>query len=127
MKTYLINRDEWTDREREIVENIENKKTSHDKPSPDTLKLIGGINVTLESLKSDIKYTSKAVDEQKESIKELSNEIKNLPEKLDCKYANKSVETEVKALKDKQEARAYEWLKYLITAIVGGAITYFLK
>jgi hypothetical protein len=41
-----------------------------------------------------------------------------MSDKFDERYASKSVEQEVKTLKDESNKRTYEWLKYVVSLVV---------
>jgi cupin superfamily acireductone dioxygenase involved in methionine salvage len=85
------------------------------------------------------KYITREIcDKTHAKIMEEFNQIKNklsglevklaeLPEKLiekmDGKYSGKYLESEVKSIKDKQEQRTYDWVKYSIVTFVGVIIT----
>lgn len=64
-----------------------------------------------------------------EDIKHLKKGQERIEVKLDdfikaadTKYADKSIEEEVKALREERERRSYEWLKYAITTVVGAGV-----
>ena len=49
-----------------------------------------------------------------------------MSDKFDERYASKSVEEEVKTLKDESNKRTYEWLKYVVSLVVWICISYFI-
>lgn len=57
--------------------------------------------------------------------------VAEMPEKIsrdaEAKFAGKSVEETVNGLKTTMETRNYEWLKYLITLIIGAVVTLLLS
>lgn len=70
----------------------------------------------------------KHVNEKIENIRiDLAKLPEKLIEKLDDKYAGKFLEGEVKKIKDQQEQRIYDWVKYLVMTIVGVAIGFLIK
>lgn len=69
------------------------------------------------------------LDDFADTLKGVEISIAELPDKLtqrfDEKYASKTLEGDVKALKEKNEQRNYEWLKYLVMLAIGAFMTYF--
>ena len=57
--------------------------------------------------------------------------VAEMPEKIareaEAKFANKNIEESVTTLKTTIETRNYEWLKYLITLILGALVAVFLS
>lgn len=79
------------------------------------------INNLREELMQEIKTISKDVQDIKISIASLPEA---LSEKFDTKYASKALEDDVKRLKEKNEQRNYDWLKYVIMLGVGALLAY---
>ena len=70
---------------------------------------------------------AKKMEKLEEKFDSLRLDVAQLPEKLieklDQRYASKQSEELVCQLRDKLEERNYEWLKYLITALIGAVIS----
>ena len=64
-----------------------------------------------------------------DTLKKVEISIAELPQKIldktDDRYASKSLEEDVRTLKEKDEQRNYDWLKYVIMLGVGALLAYF--
>lgn len=87
--------------------------------------------VTLDFLKERITKIEQNQDSYSKDNqlqhKEIIDKMDAWVDNNDTKYAQKWVEDEVYKIKDDREKRSYEWLKYVISAILGGLITYVVK
>lgn len=108
-------------------DKIYNEKYSdvnlHNKPSPETI-------IRLKVLEDNqVKFMEK-LDKMGCILEDIKIKIAELPEKVfekaDERYAEKKVEQGLEELKDKIDNRNYEWLKYVITAIVGAGLALLL-
>ena len=63
----------------------------------------------------------------KKEINEVNLTLAVLPEKLmekmDGKYAGKYLEDKVEKIKEKQEQRTYDWLKYMVGTFIAMVLT----
>ena len=63
-----------------------------------------------------------------DTLKKVEISIAELPQKIldktDDRYASKSLEEDVRTLKEKNEQRNYDWLKYIIMACIGALLAY---
>lgn len=86
-------------------------------------------NVTRAECSATSKIIMEKIDKLYDAVNDVKLLVAKLPEeifnKADTKYASKEVEEEVKDIKEKQERRNYEWLKYLATALITLALSYF--
>lgn len=92
------------------------------------------MTVSREQCTNNIKSMTEKIDKLKNDlsseIKGIELNIAGLPKKLadefDKRYATKATENDMKALRTKMEQRNYEWFKYVITAVIGMGMSYFL-
>lgn len=86
-------------------------------------------NITRAECSATSKIIMEKIDKISDSVNDIKILIAKLPEqifnKADNKYALKEFEEEVKSMKEQQEKRNYEWLKYLATALITGTLSYF--
>jgi arginine deiminase len=105
----------------------EHLKNSHNSPSPETRERLSTLETNhknIMSLLEENKQEHKELRATLEDIKETLYQLPNiLTEKFDERYADKKIEIELEKIKDKAENRSYEWLKYLITLILGAVVT----
>jgi len=82
------------------------------------------LETTLDFLKSNQeKYTQ----DNKEAHNEIIDKLDAWIDNSDKNFAKKWVEDELINIKNKNEQRNYDWLKYFIATIVSVAIALFLK
>lgn len=68
----------------------------------------------------EIKNLSNSINELKiEVVREITSIPEKIFEKSDAKYASKELEGAVEKIKEKQEQRTYDWLKYAIVTTIG--------
>lgn len=88
------------------------------------------INITRAECSAINQKVMEKLDILTEQLNKLAVSVASIPDQIlqrtDARYASKNTEQEVDALKNKIEARNYEWLKYLATLIIGSVITYLL-
>ena len=83
--------------------------------------------INILPIMDEIKNLGKQINDFKlEIVKEIASMPEKILDKSDTKYASKSIEDEVKNLTDKLDARAYDWLKILVTAILTLGVSYLL-
>jgi hypothetical protein len=101
----------------------------HSEPSPETKSMF-------DKLSKNMDYINQRMDKFDKNLESLSNKVEDrfirFDQKIDCfiaavdnKYARKGIEADVKEieekvdkLKDRNEGRQYDWLKYTITSVI---------
>lgn len=86
----------------------------------DTIKLFKQMEDKVEKIKDEIFARVGNMELNMERL------VREIFDKIDDKYARKekvnNLVIKVDAIEKERESRSYEWLKYLITAIVGGVV-----
>lgn len=81
----------------------------------------------IDKLNEKFDKTSEKTDDKLEKVLVAMAEMpEKIIEKADGRYAVKNIEDDVKSIRAKTESHMYEWLKYVITALIGFGLSYLL-